>query len=261
MNNNLKNPGVCERLEISERLKKLRRKKRYSQAFIAEKLFVSQSAYSLMEGTQNSITAEHIVRLSKLFEVTTDYLLTGNKKIVEMNTKNGFLPLINAKAHAGFLKNAHQEDVMDDFEYYRIPGFNPTKDSILIEIEGVSMQPAVLSGDILVCQTQKNLDYVLDGSIVIIVTDGELLITRIFLHENKKFFRIESDNPDDDDKKEIKKSEIIQLLIVMGKVSNILIPHRELAFKGKLKTLEESIQSLNKEVFKISEKLNIKDKK
>lgn len=248
---------MSERKEISERLKKLRAKNKYSQAFVAEKLFVSQSAYSLIEGTQNAITAEHIVRLSKLYGVTTDFLLTGNSKIIEMNVKNGFLPLINAKAHAGFLKNAHKEDVMDDFEYYRIPGFNPTKESVLIEVEGSSMQPTVISGDILLCQTQTNLDYVLDGSIVIIVTEGELLITRVHTHEDKRMFKMESDNPEDKDKKEIKKSEIIQLLMVLGKVSNILIPHRELAFKGKLKTLEESIESLSKEVFKISKKLNL----
>src|SRR5690606_27150389 len=133
----------------------------------------------------------------------------------------------------------------------------PTKDSVLIEIEGVSMEPTVISGDILLCQTQNNLDHVLDGSVAIIVTEGELLITRIFIHEDKKYFRIESDNPDDEDKKDIKKSKIIQLLMVLGKVSNVLIPHRELAFKGKLKTLEESVASLSKEVFKISKKLNI----
>ena len=199
---------------------------------------------------------EHIVRLCKLYNVTADYLLTGNKKLIAMTPEKGFLPLIDAKAHAGFIKSAHEEDVMDEFEYYRIPGYNPTRDSVLIEIEGDSMQPTIMPGDILVCQPQKHLDHVVNGSIVVLVTEGELLTTRIFTHEDNRFFRMEGDNDEDDSKNEIRKSKIKELLMVVGKVSTALIPHRELAFKGKIRSLEESIESLNKEVFRIQKTLN-----
>lgn len=159
------------------------------------------------------------------------------------------------QAHAGFLRNAHEENVMDEFEYYRIPGYNPTKDSVLIEIEGKSMQPTINDGDVLICQIQKNLDYVVDGSTAIIVTEKEFLLTRLFKDEDDRFFRMEGDNVNEDNKKEIKKSAIIKLLLVLGKVSNALIPHRELAFKSKLKTLEESLERLSAEVYKINIKL------
>lgn len=245
---------MSNREEISNRLKKLRDEYNFSQAYVAEKLFVSQSAYSLMEGCQNAVTAEHILQLSKLYNVTADFLLTGNKKLIEMNAKNGFLPLIDAKAHAGFIKNAHKEDVFDNYEYYRIPGFKPTEESILIEIVGDSMLPTIISGDTLICQPQKP-DYVLDGSIAVVVTEGELLTTRIFKHQDENYLRMESDNPNDESKKEIKKSKILQLLLVIGKVSSALLPHRELAFKGKLKELQESLELLNKEVYKINKKI------
>lgn len=240
-----------ERTGLRNRLKDLRKKKDYSQSYVAEKLFISQAAYSLIENGQNAITAEHIIRLSKLYNITADFLLTGNKQLIDMTVENGFLPLINAKAHAGFLKNAHLEKVMEEFEYYKIPGYNPTKDSVLIEIEGDSMRPTIISGDVLICQTQKNLDYVLDGSVAVVVTKGELLTTRLFKHEDDNYFYMKSDNPDEDDKEDIKKSKIIQLLLVLGKVSNVLIPHRELAFKGRLSSLEESVDSLNKQVYKM----------
>lgn len=249
------------RISISNRLKELRNTNKYSQAFLAENLFISQAAYSLMESSKNSITSEHIVRLSKLYDVTADFLLTGNTKLINMTPENGFLPLIDAKAHAGYLKNAHKEDVMADFEYYRIPGYKPTKDSVLIEIEGESMQPTIMPGDVLICQTQTNLEYVLDGSIVVLVTEGELLTTRLFKHEDNNYFKMESDNPDNESKKEIRKSKILQLLLILGKVSTVLVPHRELAFKGKIKTLEESVESLNKEVYKISKMLQNKSSK
>lgn len=215
------------RKEISLRLKKLRKTHNFSQLYVAENLFVSQAAYSHMESSVNAVTAEHILQLSNLYNVTTDYLLTGNKKIINMNPENGFLPLINAKAHAGFLKKARKGKVMEDFEYYKIPGYNPTKDSVLIEIEGKSMQPTILSGDVLICQTKNNLEYVMDGSIAILVTKGELLTTRLFKHEDNNYLWMESGNPDEADKKEIKKSKIIQLLLVLGKVSNVLISNKE----------------------------------
>lgn len=172
-----------------------------------------------------------------------------------MTPIDGFLPLIKAKAHAGFLKNTHEEEELDDFEYYRMPGFNPTKESVLIEVEGDSMQPTVMSGDILICQTQKNYNYVLDGTIVILVTEGELITTRVFKHEDENYFQLESDNVNIHTKKEIRKSEVNQLLLVLGKVSNVLVPKKEVALKGKIKSMEESLDLLKKEVFKITKKL------
>ncbi|MEP6262773.1 MAG: LexA family transcriptional regulator [Gillisia sp.] len=246
---------MIDRKGLISRLRELRTKHKFTQAFIAEKLFISQTAYSHLEANINAVSVDHLFTLSNLYNVTMEFLLTGNKKLIIMNSKNGFLPLINAKAHAGFLKGAPEENLTDDLEYYRIPGYNPTTDSVLIEIEGTSMQPTINEGDILICQQQRNFDYVIDGSTAILGTKDEFVLTRLFKHEDKRFFRIEGDNTDEISTKEIAKSKILKLFLVLGKVSNALLPHKEMAFKGKIKSLEESIDLLNKEVFKISEKL------
>ncbi len=247
---------MIDRKGLISRFKELRKKHNFTQVVVAEKLFVTQTAYSHMEANINAVSVDHLFTLGKLYNVTIEFLLTGNKKLIIMNSKNGFLPLINAKAHAGFLKGTPEENVMDDFEYYRIPGFNPTSDSVLIEIEGTSMQPTINEGDVLICQIQRNFDYVLDGSTAIVVTEKEFVLTRLFKHEDNRYFRIEGDNTaEENKKKDIAKSKIIKLLLVLGKVSNALLPHKELAFKGKLRSLEESIDLLSKEVFKISELL------
>lgn len=252
---------MIDRKGLISRLKELRKKHNLTQVVVAEKLFVTQTAYSHMEANINAVSVDHLFTLSKLYNVTIEFLLTGNKKLIIMNSKNGFLPLINAKAHAGFLKGTPEENVMDDFEYYRIPGFNPTSDSVLIEIEGTSMQPTINEGDVLICQIQRNFEYVLDGSTAIVVTEKEFVLTRLFKHEDNRYFRIEGDNTaEENKKKDIAKSKILKLLLVLGKVSNALLPHKELAFKGKLRSLEESIDLLSKEVFKISELLKT-DKK
>ena len=246
---------VKKGLGIGERLKELRKSHDLSQAEVAEKLFVSQAAYSLMEGSHSGISSEHIIRFVQLNDVTADFLLMGDNNSINMTTKNGFMPLLNSKAHAGLLKNAH-ENLDQDFEYYRIPGFNPTADSVLIEIVGESMQPTVMSGDVLVCQLQKNYEHVLDGSVAVAVTDEGLLVKRLQKHSNNNYFWLLGDNPDGTDKKEMKKSRIKQLYMVLGKVSSVLIPRREMAFKGKIQSIEESLNALNKEVYEINRKLD-----
>ena len=246
---------------IGKRIRKLRKERGYSQTFVAGKLCVTQSAYSLMESSRNGIISEHVVVLSRLFNVTTDFLLTGNKKLVQLTPENGFLPFIEAKAHAGFLKNMHQEDVLDSYEHYRIPGYNPTRDSLLVEVEGNSMEPTIMSGEVLICQTQPNLDRVLDGSAAIIVTQDQLLTTRLYKHHDDHYFWMESDNPEYTGKKRIRKSAIRKLLMVRGKVSNLLIPPRETAYKGKLRSLEESLESLGKEVYQVSKEVQKLKKK
>ncbi len=246
------------KIKIGLRLKELRNSLGFSQTYVAGKLFISQGAYSLIEHGSNSLGSEHLLRLSELYNVTADYILTGEKKLINMTYENGFLPLIHAKAHAGFLKNSQLEEVMDEFEYYKIPGYNPTKDSMLIEIEGDSMLPAIVSGDVVICQIQKNMDHVIDGSVAILVTRNELMATRLYTHSNEKYFLLKSDNPGENDKKDIKKSEIVQLLMVMGKVSKILVPHRELSFRRRIGDLEDSVESLSKQLFKMEKLLSKK---
>lgn len=241
---------------IGTRLKELRKNNNFSQKEVAHKLFISQSAYSLMETSHNGIISEHVIRLSEMYKVTTDFILKGNTKLIEMDVKNGFFPFITSKAHAGFIEKLGADKLSGDFEYYRIPGYNPTKDSILIEVEGNSMQPTVSSGDILICQKQKNFDLVLDGSIAVLVTKDDLVTKRLYKHENENYFWTESDNPDADERTKLKKKDILQLLMVQGKASTVLIPHGEMAFKGKIRGMEETIDSLGREIYNIDKKLN-----
>ncbi|MDT0678473.1 hypothetical protein [Autumnicola musiva] len=90
---------------------------------------------------------------------------------------------------------------MDDCEYKRIPGFNPPKDSILVENES-----NYRIGEILVCHSHPKLDHVSDGSIVILVTENAILPERIYKHEDENYFWMEIDNPNEEPKKEIKKT-------------------------------------------------------
>lgn len=61
---------------LSEKIKNLRRKYRLSQEELAERLQVSRQSISKWECGSSTPEIEKIVQLSKLFQVTTDYLLS-----------------------------------------------------------------------------------------------------------------------------------------------------------------------------------------
>lgn len=252
----LKIKHMHHRLAIGNRLKELRKKNKFSQQFVAENLFISQAAYSLIENSQNGIVAEHVVGLSNLYEVTTDFILKGDRMLIRISPSQGFVPYIKTTAHAGFIKNAPADIDQVDVEWYRIPGYNPTQDHRLFEVNGDSMAPTVFAGDIIICQKQNNWEKILDGSLVLIVTKKFLLVKRIRLSKDPGVFIFVNDNPEEDDVLQLSTNEIKEINMVRGKISNVLVPHHTMASNGKLQSMEESIEFLKKEVFSITKKLN-----
>lgn len=64
---------------LGKRLKELRKKKNYTQQFIADKTSVQRGNISHYEKGSVLPSAETIVALAKLFEVSTDYILLGKE--------------------------------------------------------------------------------------------------------------------------------------------------------------------------------------
>ncbi len=60
---------------FSERLKKLRKESGYTQVQISENLNIRQQSYLRYETGQGEPSLETLVKLAKLLDVSTDYLL------------------------------------------------------------------------------------------------------------------------------------------------------------------------------------------
>ena len=58
-------------------LKKIRMLSGFSQALVAEKLAITQASYARIELGQTKLTADRIVELAKIFDVSKGYFLTG----------------------------------------------------------------------------------------------------------------------------------------------------------------------------------------
>ncbi len=246
-------------LELSKRLRELRKKKQFSQAFVAEKLSISQAAYSLIENSQNCINTDHVKKLSALYNVTTDFIITGRDNSVAISPSNGFVPFIKPQAQGGFIKNPTDQLFHDETEWFKIPGFNPTSDHRLFEVEGNSMVPTVFSGDILVCQKIDHWERILDGSIVVLMTADSLQVKRIHRTSGKEF-KFECDNPAEGLDFTLQENEIKELSMVRGKISNILVPHHQVTSMGKVQNLERRIEFLEKEIFTTLKKMKKSEK-
>ena len=65
---------------FAEKLVQLRKKAGWSQEELAAQMNVSRQSVSKWEGAQSIPDLEKIIRLSKLFNVSTDYLLKDEKE-------------------------------------------------------------------------------------------------------------------------------------------------------------------------------------
>ncbi len=65
-------------MDIAEKIIKLRKTNGWSQEDLAEKLYVSRQAISRWENGTALPDAQNVLQISKLFNVTTDYLLNDD---------------------------------------------------------------------------------------------------------------------------------------------------------------------------------------
>jgi transcriptional regulator with XRE-family HTH domain len=65
-------------MDIAEKIIKLRKENGWSQEDLAEKLYVSRQAISRWENGTALPDAQNVLQISKLFNVTTDYLLNDD---------------------------------------------------------------------------------------------------------------------------------------------------------------------------------------
>ncbi|TRO65758.1 helix-turn-helix transcriptional regulator [Christiangramia sabulilitoris] len=243
---------------MGRRIKKMRNENNYSQTHVANILFISQAAYSLIENSQNGIVVDHIIKLSKLYDISTDYILKGDSNYIKVDSTNGFVPLIRAHRYSEFVNDLSDDFFPDLEDWFRVPGFDPVEEHKLFEVNSNNMTPTILSGDILVCQNHKKIDEILDGTAVFVVTGDQIYMRRFKRSSESGFFLLENDNdyPTETSAK-INIDDVRELMIIRGKISSGLVQYHEISGKGKINALEKDLELLKKELFSMNKKLTI----
>ncbi|RXG23292.1 XRE family transcriptional regulator [Leeuwenhoekiella aequorea] len=241
-------------MSISKQLKLLRERSALSQKKVATELGITQGAYSLIENGQNSITTEHLLTLSKLYSVPTDRILKGSHNSIMMSSSNGFVPLINVEARAGFIENKDNEQWMSTLDMFKLPGYEPADGQKLFEVEGDSMMPTLMHGDILITQHADDITEILDGSVAVIVTSKSVLTKRIkkdlsnnaliLISDNSKYESISYDL-----------DNILEILIVRGKITSSLNVI-DMDANKRVQHLESQVDKLQGDMSKLIEKIN-----
>ena len=91
-------------MKLSDKIIKLRKENGWSQEELAEKLFVSRQAISRWENGTALPDAQNVLQISKLFHVTTDYLLNDD---YESDNDIPAVKTATAETDALFLKKKH----------------------------------------------------------------------------------------------------------------------------------------------------------
>ena len=123
-------------MKLEEKIFKLRKGKGMSQEELAEKLNVSRQAVSRWEMGTAQPDVQNLLQISKLFDVTTDYLLND-----EYNS-NEEIPCIKE------IKNKLDEKNKKYRKFYLITGFLWLFSSItflLIGLDGLNIVPVLIS--------------------------------------------------------------------------------------------------------------------
>lgn len=77
-----------ERLRVAENLKHLRGVFGYTQADVAEAIFISRSSYSKLECGDQALSMELLLRLSRFYKISIDFIVKSDpRNIVKAKTK------------------------------------------------------------------------------------------------------------------------------------------------------------------------------
>ncbi len=83
---------------------------------------------------------------------------------------------------------------------------------------------------------------------VLVITIDSILAKRFRTFRENDIMIFENDSHEDDQVLKFSKKDIKEILMIRGKICNVLVPHHQVASKGKLQNMEESIEFLKKRV-------------
>lgn len=162
------------------RIKDLRKAMGLSQKELADKLFVNQTAVSQWERGVTSPNPQTMIALSKLFNVTTDYLLGQTKKTPDFSEVDNIISFAGFKQIPIIGTIACGEPILaeENIEGYTNVELNIHADFAL-RCKGDSMAPKFLDGDIVLIRQQPVVE---NGQIAAVLIGSEATLKRVYVN-------------------------------------------------------------------------------
>lgn len=147
--------------KLNEKIKRLRKEHGYNQTKVAEKIGVSQNAYSRYELGLSEPKYFVLGELAKLYGITVESLLE-NEQIQKLGYKIPVLGTIPAGIPI--------EAVEEILDYEEIPQEWATQGEYFgLKVKGNSMEPRIMNGDVVICRKQSDAE---SGNICVIMVNG-----------------------------------------------------------------------------------------
>jgi transcriptional regulator with XRE-family HTH domain len=184
-------------MDISEKLKSIRKELGLTQGALAEKLGVTRASIGAYEESRATPKYQFLLELSALAGVSLDEIIGGRSskiKLGKADRNTTGIPLVPVKAAAGYQKGYPDEEFVKELPHFTLPILGKGNFRAF-EITGDSMLP-LASGTIIIGEKLERLSDLKDGHTYVLITrqDG-IVYKRVFnyLKENGVLFLV-SDN-------------------------------------------------------------------
>ena len=207
----LKSPMISAGLNI----KKIRKKKHWTQEYLAEKLGCSSVQVGKWEKASDNIEIRTVKRIADILKVPLSFI-TG-EQLIDLDKASDyeyvFIPQVAGRISAGGgLEPDNTIELKMAFRKDWVERKGNPNDMSIIRVLGDSMEPTLQSGDLVLINHSRNyIDP--QGGIYALANDGQIMLKRVQLVPSKGHARIISDNPQYE-------TEIVPLsqLVVNGKM-------------------------------------------
>lgn len=165
-------------------LKKLRKSRGLSLKELGEILGVAESTVSLYENGKREASYSILKRLSAIFDVSIDFLLSNNTSEISP-TGNVNIPILNS---VSFTENEVIYNLSDDKEAILMG--NPSE-YFYFKMHDSSMEGQISKGDVALIKKQDNVQ---SGDIAAVICEGTpIMLKRVIFKDS--FIILESFNP------------------------------------------------------------------
>ena len=206
-----------------------------SKMAFAEKIGTKGHIIDLYLKDQRQITYEQVKRLCLQYQVNESYMFQGlgkpfNKKRGKDNNAKLEKALgINFSSNIlftnveAFASNTVGADYWEENQSFQIPGL--TGDLVAFNINGDSMAPTILHGDMVICQPMPDFDQIEEGEVYAIVSNQSVWVKRVERDFSKSHtwshLRLVSDNYEEFPPFTVEKEEVRKLLKVKKRLTGL----------------------------------------
>lgn len=224
--------------ELVKRAEIVKNNRKKSMTAFAQKLGTRGHIINcyLSDEDDRKITLNQAKKLCEVYEVSEDFMFMGQGKPflrkkrlpnpderIAMILNIPFHPNILFTSVEAFSSNTISVEVLEDNQRFFIPGVDG--DLVAFNINGRSMEPTILNGDMVICSSIEQHDDVKDNQVYAIVTNSAVWIKRVFRQFDDSgkctHLQLVSDNVDEFDPFVVDVTEIRSVLKVRKRLTGL----------------------------------------